>query len=56
MEYIFAVLSMWLLFLGCSMTTRNTKSNLLLKFPCFIFSVLVGLYSLSMFGVLYFTI
>ena len=52
MEYIFAMLSIWLLFLGCIMTTRNVKSALLLKMPCFVFSVFVGIYSLYMTGLL----
>ena len=56
MEYIFALLSIWLLFLGCIMTTNNIKSVLLLKMPCFVFGLFVGIYSLKMFGLLIFLI
>lgn len=56
MGYIFAVMSVWLIFIGCITNTKNMRSAVIIKIPFFIFAVFVGLYSLNMFGLLSFTI
>lgn len=52
MVYIALVLSLWLLFLGITVETSNTKSKIILEMPCYVFSFIVGLWFCKQVGII----
>lgn len=52
MIYIALVLAIWLLLLGITMKTHNTKSKIILELPCYVFSFIVGLWFCKQVGII----